>query len=91
MKKLTINQLKETLTSLEVNFMTLDNYMSENGYYSVYDDGSINEIKDDKNVIYTGIDTDECEIIINFDIIPSNSDDEDEHNFTIKIFSVEEF
>ena len=91
MKKLTIQQLKESLTSLEMNFMTLDNCMSENGYYSVYDDGSIDDIKADKNVVYTGLDTNECEVIINFDIITTNSDDENEYNFTIKIISVEEF
>ena len=71
--------------------MTLDNCMSENGYYSVYDDGSIDDIKADKNDVYTGLDTNECEVIINFDIITTNSDNENEYNFTIKIISVEEF
>ena len=91
MKKLTVQQLEEGLLNAEISFMCLDNFMSNHGYYSVYDDGSINDIKEDGNAIYTALDTNQCEIIINFDIMSFNSDDEDEYNFTVKINSVEEF
>lgn len=91
MKKLTIEQLKEGLLNAEISFMCLDNFMSNHGYYSVFDDGAIAEIKEDKNVVYTGVDSGECEIIISFEIEINNSHDETEFAFDIKVTGVEKF
>lgn len=44
MKK-TIEQLKRDLKGKEMSFTALDNYMAGSGYYSVEDDGVIDDIK----------------------------------------------
>ena len=91
MKKLTVEQLRKELLGKEVNFYNLDNFMMTNGYYSVFDDGAIEDIKEDKNVVYTAVDTCECEVIINFTITIDNSKDEAEENFIMLITSIEKF
>ena len=91
MKKLTVEQLRKELLGKEVNFYNLDNFMMTNGYYSVFDDGAIEDIKEDKNVVYTTVDTCECEVIINFTITIDNGKDECEEAFELLVTSVEKF
>lgn len=91
MKKATVEKIRTEFLGKEVNFYNLDNFMMENGYYSVFDDGAIEDIKADKNVVYTAMDTNECEIIINFEITIDSSEDEAEENFDLKVTSVEKF
>ena len=91
MKKLTVEQLRKELLGRELFFAKLDNFMMANGYYSVFDDGAIEDIKEDKNVVYTAVDTCECEVIINFTITIDNSKDEAEENFIMLITSIEKF
>lgn len=91
MKKATVEKIRTEFLGKEINFYDLDNYMSENGYYSVFDDGAIEDIKADKNVVYTGLDSGECEVIIEFEITIDSSEDEAEENFDLKIISVEKF
>lgn len=91
MKKATVEKIRTEFLGKEINFYNLDNYMSENGYYSVFDDGAIEDIKADKNVVYTGLDTNECEVIIEFEITIDSSEDEAEENFDLKVLSVEKF
>ena len=91
MKKLTAEQLRKELLNSEMNFSELDNFMMTNGYYSVFDDGATEEIKKDKNVVYTAVDTCECEVIINFTITIDNSEEEAEENFIMLITSIEKF
>ncbi|MFQ9545284.1 MAG: hypothetical protein ACLR02_09730 [Clostridium sp.] len=91
MKKATVEKIRTEFLGKEINFYNLDNYMSENGYYSVFDDGAIEDIKADKNVVYTGLDTNECEVIIEFEITIDSSEDEAEENFDLKVISVEKF
>lgn len=91
MKKATVEKIRTEFLGKEVNFYNLDNFMMENGYYSVFDDGAIEDIKADKNVVYTAMDTNECEIIINFEITIDSSEDEAEENFDLKVISVEKF
>lgn len=91
MKKLNVNELKESLLNEEFNLIELDNFMSKNGYYSVLDDGIISNIKQDLNIIYTALDTCECEVKIIFEITIDNGEEEAEENFYFKILDVEEF
>lgn len=91
MKKLTVEELKKELLRKELFFADLDNYMQENGYYSVFDDGATEEIKKDKNVVYTAVDTCECEVIINFTITINNGKDECEEAFELLVTSIEKF
>ena len=58
---------------------------------SVVDDGATEEIKKDKNVVYTAVDTCECEVIINFTITIDNGEDECEEAFELLVTSIEKF
>lgn len=91
MRKLNVNELKESLVNNEFSFMELDGFMNKNGYYSVMDDGIAANIKEDLNVVYTALDTNECEIKISFEITINNGEDEVEESFYLKILDVEEF
>ena len=90
MKK-SVEKIREEILGNEFAFVNLDNYMQENGYYSVFDDGAIEDIKEDKNVVYTAVDTCECEVIINFTITIDNGEDECEEAFELLVTSVEKF
>lgn len=90
MKK-NVNELVEMLKGNEISFMYLDNLMNDSGYYSVFDDGVTENIKNDKNIVYTAKDTNECEIQIFFEITINNGEDETEESFYLKITDVTEF
>lgn len=64
MKKLNAEEIKKELLNEEMSFTDLDNFMMESGYYSVFDDGATENIKQDKNVVYTATDSNECEVQI---------------------------
>lgn len=91
--KLNVNELKKKLLNTEITFMELDNYMMSNGYYSVFTDGDevIADVKESKNVVYTAMDTNECEIKISFEITIDNGADEIISAFEMKIKEVEKF
>lgn len=91
--KLNVNELKKKLLNTEMTFMELDNYMMSNGYYSVFTDGDevIADVKESKNVVYTAMDTNECEIEISFEITIDNGADEIISAFEMKIKEVEKF
>ena len=86
-----LNELRNDLGGKELSFIELDNYMVEHDYYSVLDDGIINQIKQDESVIYTNRITNEADIQIFFNIICNNGADEVEESFEIKIIEVEQF
>lgn len=81
----------EELLNKEMAFVELDNIMVENGFYSVLDDGIVEDIKRDRNVIYTGKETGECEIKIGFEISIDSGDGEGAESFCLKVTSVEKF
>ena len=91
MKKMNVQELKEELLNNEMSFVALDNFMQKNGYWSVFDEGTTEEIKEDKNVVYTATDTNEAEVIIEFEITIDSAEDEAEENFELKVTSIEEF
>lgn len=64
MKKLNVEEIKKELVNEEMSFVELDNFMMDAGYYSVFDDGVTENIKQDKNVVYTATDSNECEVQI---------------------------
>lgn len=91
MKKLNVNELQETLLNNEYSFMELDGLMNKNGYYSVMDDGITENIKEDLNIVYTALNTNECEVKISFEITINNGEDEIEESFYLKVLGVEKF
>lgn len=91
MIKLNSNELREQLVGQEMSLMMLDDFMSSNGYYTVFNDGATRNIKSDLCVVFTALDTNECEIIVHFEIILENGEDEIEESFILKVTSVEEF
>lgn len=91
MKKLNVEEIKKELLNEEMSFTDLDNFMMESGYYSVFDDGATENIKQDGNVVYTATDSNECEVQIFFDITTDNGEDEAEEAFYLKVTDVQEF
>ena len=89
--KTLVNEIKKALVNNETSFAELDSYMVENGYYSVFDDGATDDIKADGRVCYTACDTNECEIIISFEITIDCGEEEDTANFILKVTDVCEF
>ncbi|MDD3137525.1 MAG: hypothetical protein PHX08_00950 [Lachnospiraceae bacterium] len=63
--------------------------MMENGFYSVFDDGVTSDVKFNKNVVYTSTETNEAEIIVNFEIIVDNNEDEVAENFELKVTTID--
>ncbi|WP_343349186.1 hypothetical protein [Terrisporobacter petrolearius] len=92
-----IENLRSELVAKEMSFMELDNYMMQKGFYSVWDDGITESIKQDKNVIYTCQDikndvvVNEISVQIFFDITIDNGKDEAEESFYMKIEKIEEY
>lgn len=89
MEKL-LKELKKKLLNKEMNFFDLDNFMMENGFYSVFDDGSTYEIKNDKNVIYTSKNFINA-IKIDFEITKNNAEDEVEEWFLLLVTDIQVF
>ena len=89
MSKEIIKKLKKELLNKEFSFLELDNYMSENGYYSVFDDGVTENIKSDLNVAYTSKVTNEAEILISFEITIDNGEDEGIEAFYLKVIDID--
>ena len=81
----------EELLNKEVSFVELDNVMVKNGFYSEADDEIMEDIKRDGNVVYTGVETGECEIKISFEITIDSGEGEGPEAFYLKITNVEKF
>lgn len=84
-----LEKLKNSLLDTELTFIELDNKMIEYGFYSVFDDGATEQIKDCANVVYTSTETNEAEIIISFEITIDNEPDEAEENFYLEVTEIE--
>lgn len=74
-----------------MSFVDLDNFMMDNGYYSIFDDNVTEQVKSSRSVVYTATDTNEAEIVISFDITIDNAEDEAETAFELKVTDIEEF
>lgn len=79
----------EELLNKEMYFMDLDNAMVENGFYSVLDDGIVEDIKRDRNVVYTGVETGECEIKIGFEITIDSGEEEGPESFHLRVTNID--
>ena len=90
MKK-NVNELKEMILNQEYGFMELDGIMEDSGYYSVLNDGTTKNIKNDLNVVYTAKDTCEAEVQIFFEITVNNGEDEVEEAFDLKVIDIQEY
>lgn len=80
------------LLNKEMWFHPLDEFMVEQGYYSVLgDDDVISDIKQNKSVVYTDAMSNECKVKIDFDIVINNGVDETEEAFILKITKIETY
>ena len=84
-----LNKLKSELLGKELYFRDLDNILLSNNFYSLLDDNIIEDIKSDLKAIYTNRESNESEIIINFEIVYNNSSDESEESFILKVLSID--
>lgn len=84
-----LENLRNELLGTEIDFVELDNYMMSEGFYSVFDDGVTDNIKECSNVAYKNKKTGELEILISFEIIKDNEEDEQKENFVLKVTEVE--
>ena len=84
-----VKEINKDLKGKKLSFLELDNYMMVQGFYSIYNDGIEEQVKKDKNVVYTFIDNVKKEVIIYFDIVTYFS--KENFDFSIKIISIEEF
>ena len=84
-----LENLRKELLGQEMDFVELDNYMMSEGFYSVFDDGATDNIKECENVAYMSKESGEWEVLISFKIIKDNEDDEPEENCVMKITEVE--
>lgn len=91
MKKLAVKEINQEMKNEIMSFVDLDDFMVANGYYSVFDDGATEQIKQDKNAVYTAVDTCEAEVQIFFEILIDNEEDEAEESFILKVTDVTNF
>ena len=80
------------LLNKEMWFQPLDEFMVEQGYYSVLgEDDVISDIKQTQSVVYTDTISNECKVKIDFDIVINNGVDEMEEAFILKITKIETY
>lgn len=84
-----MEELKRDLENREMSFVDLDNYMMEHGFYSVFNDGVTDNIKECGNVVYTGLESNEAEVIIHFTITIDSAEDESEEHFYMLINKID--
>lgn len=85
-----LENLRKELLNKEMSFVELDNYMMSQGFHSVFEDGVTDDIKDCRNVAYTGLETGEVEVLIDFDITIDNAEDEAKEFFYLVVNQIEE-
>ncbi|CUO98533.1 Uncharacterised protein [Anaerostipes hadrus] len=77
------------LLNKEMWFQPLDEFMVEQGYYSVLgEDDVISDIKHNQSIVYTDTTSNECKVKIDFDIVINNGVDEAEEAFILKITKI---
>lgn len=86
-----LENLRNELIGKEMSFMELDSHMTNEGFYSVFDDGVTENIKQDKNVIYTFNHEDLNQVQIFFNITIDNTEEEVEEAFYLEVTQIEEF
>jgi hypothetical protein len=84
-----LENLKSELLGKELDFRDLDNILSSNNFYSLFDDNIIEDIKNDLEAIYTNTESNEAEIRVNFEIVYNNGSDEAEESFILKVLSID--
>ena len=84
-----LNKLKSELLGKELYFRDLDTILVSNNFYSLLGDNITEDIKSDLKAIYTNRESNEAEIIINFEIVYNNSSDESEESFILKVLSID--
>lgn len=84
----TFEELEIELLGKELSFIELDNLMQESGYYSVFDDGVTENIKDSLDVAYSAKDADSGEVVIEFEIISDSGENEEPEHFLLKVTDI---
>lgn len=82
-----LESLKVALLGSQIDFISLDNFMQNNGFYSIADAGVMENIKNDKNIYYISKD-DQNNVLITFDLLSNNYYD-DSNNFYLEIIGIE--
>ena len=83
-----INKLRNELLNKELSFLQLDNLMTNNNFYSCFEDDIIEYIHSNDEIFYLNIDTDKQ---YKFDIKITVSDDDLTENFYLKVLNIEEY
>lgn len=83
-----INKLRNELLNKELSFLQLDNLMTNNNFYSCFENDIIEYIYSNNEIFYLKIDTDKQ---YKFDIKITVSDDDLTENFYLKVLNIEEY
>lgn len=83
-----LNDLKCCLIGSQIDFISLDNFMENNNFYSISADGVLDNIKNNKNIYYISTKEDKDNILITFDLISNNYLD-DSDNFYLEVTGIE--
>ena len=83
-----INKLQNELLNKEINFLKLDAFMCEQGFYSCFENDIIECIHNNDEIFYLEIDTDKQ---YKFDIKITICDDNSIEDFYLKVLNIEEY
>ena len=83
-----INKLQNELLNKEINFLKLDAFMCEQGFYSCFENDIIEYIHNNDEIFYLEIDTDKQ---YKFDIKITICDDNNIEDFYLKVLNIEEY
>jgi len=64
-----MTNLKNELLGMELTLMELDNRMMENGYYTIFDDGVLEEVLVNKSSAFLSTKDNETQILVSFEVL----------------------
>ena len=64
-----MTNLKKELLGMELTLMELDNRMMENGYYTIFDDGVLEEVLVNKSSAFLSTKVNETQILVSFEAL----------------------
>ena len=63
-----MKNLKTELLGMELTLIELDNRMMEKGYYTIFNEGVLEEVLKDGNAVYLSTEDNETEILVSFKV-----------------------
>lgn len=88
---ISIAELKKELLHAEMSFIEIDNFMVSKEFYSVFDDGIVDEAIEYENVIYTHKVDYEYQVMIEFKMTIVPDEDEEKETGLFIITNVKRF